>query len=67
MKIIFILFFFAYVATIEYPKNINIVRTEKYDEKRSEDIEDLELLQKKLIENKENSIIVFHADWCHHW
>ena len=48
-------------------KTKDILNSEKLAQKRSEFVEDLELVKKRIYENKENSILVFYADWCPHW
>ena len=59
------LFIIAYC--VEFPKNKNILNSELLETKTSEAIENLDLIIKKIFTNKENSIVVFHADWCGHW
>jgi hypothetical protein len=69
-KIFFIILTSAsYLVKADYvfPKNANIQNTARLHKPRAENMEDLDLLKQKMLENKENSIIVFHADWCHHW
>ena len=51
----------------EFEKNKDIKNSEKLNEKRSYDIDDLDEMNKIIYENKENSIVVFHTEWCPHW
>jgi hypothetical protein len=48
-------------------KTNDILNSEKLENKRSEVIEDLDLIKKRIFENLENSLVVFYADWCPHW
>ena len=58
---------FSSTLAVEHSKNLNILDSEKSNISRVEDITNLEELETRLFEKKENSIIVFYADWCHHW
>ena len=55
------------IYCIDYPKNSGIANTPKLPQIRSESVEDLDYLKRKLFENKENAMVVFYADWCAHW
>jgi hypothetical protein len=52
---------------VDFPKNINILDSEKSNISRIEEMNDLEEIDKHIFEKKENTIIVFYAEWCHHW
>ena len=54
-------------VSLDFPKNINILNTKKSDNSRIEEMIELEEIEKRVIEKKENTIIVFYAEWCHHW
>ena len=63
-----ILYFLSYsICMVDFPKNSNILESEKSVESRVEEMNDLEEIQRRIFENKENTMIVFYADWCHHW
>jgi len=38
-----------------------------FSQVRSVDIEEISDLTKRIYDDKENSIIVFHTEWCPHW
>jgi len=68
LQILLILFFFSYsICMVDFPKNSNLLESEKSVESRIEEMNDLEEIEKRIFENKENTMIVFYADWCHHW
>ncbi len=51
----------------EFDKNKDIINSEKFKLKRAIDIEDLEEMKMRIYDKKENSIVVFHTEWCPHW
>jgi thiol:disulfide interchange protein len=72
LKLIFILFtlmiyFNSFIQSLDFPKNKNILDTPKSENSRIEEMTELEEVEKRIFEKKENTIIVFYADWCHHW
>jgi hypothetical protein len=68
LQILLILYMLSYsICIVDFPKNNNILESEKSVESRIEEMNDLEEIEKRIFEKKENTIILFYADWCHHW
>jgi hypothetical protein len=67
MKLIIIIISILSILNSVNTKTKDILNSKKLAQKRSEFVEDLELVKKRIYENKENSILVFYADWCSHW
>jgi len=67
LLIITMLCLFSSILAVDNSKQANILDSAKSNKSRAEDITDLVELETRLFEKKENSIIVFYADWCHHW
>lgn len=55
------------VTTLEFKINQNIINSGKSEESKVQYITTYEDIRKILFEEKKNAIIVFYADWCHHW
>jgi thiol:disulfide interchange protein len=62
-----LLFISIFLINSAISKNNDLLNSKKLSQKRSEFVEDLDLLKKRIFENEENAILVFYADWCPHW
>ena len=67
LHIFVILSLLSSILAVDFSKHSNLLDTEKSDKSRVEDMTELEALENRIFEKKENTIIVFYADWCHHW
>lgn len=67
MKLLVSCILITMCISIEFSKNKGILNSEKLPNVRAIDVEDLEFVKEKIFNESENSIVVFHAEWCPHW
>ncbi len=66
-KLLILVLCLIYNLCFVHTKTNDILNSEKLENIRSENIEDLDLIKKRIFDNLENSLVVFYADWCPHW
>ena len=66
MKYFLLLSFIYQTLNVDFKKNTDILKSKKFFSSRLKEIENLTFLQDK-IDSQSNMLILFHADWCHHW
>lgn len=68
IKLCFVVLIIGSLANcLEFAKNKNIVSSEKGANSNVIKVTELVQLTSRAIKNKENSIVIFYADWCGHW
>jgi hypothetical protein len=61
--------FFALIyqfLSIDFKRNNGILNSRRFRSPRHEELENLNIIQDK-IDSESNMLILFYADWCHHW
>jgi thiol:disulfide interchange protein len=57
-----------YTNNLEFKKNKDTIKIKISNYSLVRNITSLNKIQKEIFEDKEkNHIILFYADWCHHW